>query len=171
MDSIKKKSRIKEAAVIVLHELSTDSLILTLRSTELREHPGEVCFPGGRWQPGDENLYATALRELQEELGIISSRVQLQGAMQLERTLTGFIIHPWLASIETLSPYQLNNGEVLEVFSLPMQEVIKIANYQEALVHRLGKTILSDQFTASPRFIWGATARIMKQLCKRSSGS
>ena len=58
------------SAVLVLHELATDSLVLTKRSNKLRHHPGEICFPGGIWENQDENLYATALRELNEELGI-----------------------------------------------------------------------------------------------------
>lgn len=154
----------QEAAVMVIHELKTDSLILTQRTSSLREHPGEICFPGGRWQPEDENLYATALRELQEELGIDSSRVKMQKAMQREETISCFIIHPWLAAINSLSPYQLNPAEVFAVLRLPMEEVRKITNYRDTFINSLGENILTCQYTASSHFIWGATARIMKQL-------
>lgn len=154
----------KESAVIVLHELASDSLILTQRSASLKNHPGEICFPGGQWQKGDEDFYATALRELQEELGIVPGRVHLQGAMKTERTLTGYIIYPWLASIENLLPYQANEAEVMEVFKLPMNEVVELANYEEIVVNRLGLNIKSYQYKASGHFVWGATARIMMQL-------
>ncbi|WP_019216826.1 NUDIX hydrolase, partial [Legionella tunisiensis] len=157
----------KEAGVIVMLDLTNDSLVLTQRSTKLPEHPGEVCFPGGRWQEGDENLYATALRELREELDIDASRIQLQRNMAVERTLTGYIIHPWLVTIESLEPYKASLGEVSAVFSLPLAEVSNLANYQELIVKRYGVAIKSYQYTASTYFVWGATARIMMQLSKK----
>lgn len=154
----------KEAAVIVLQELATDSLILTLRSTRLKSHPGEVCFPGGRWQDEDDNLYHTALRELNEELSISPERVCLLRPLKIERSLSGFRIHPWFASIEQLSPYQMDKNEVEQVFSLPMKEVTNPLNYQEMEIVRYGLRIKSLQYKASPYFVWGATVRIMKQL-------
>lgn len=161
----------QNAAVVVLHELSTDSLVLTQRSKTLRAHPGEICFPGGRWQVGDKSLYDTALRELEEELGIISSRIQLQKSMRPEQTLTGFIIHPWFASIDKLFPYQADRNEVDEVFFLPLSEVVKKANYREIQISRSGFTITTYQFIASGHYVWGATARIMMQLLSNSSSS
>ncbi|KTC86712.1 NUDIX hydrolase [Legionella brunensis] len=155
----------RTASVLVLHDLSNDSLILTQRSLKLRHHPGEVCFPGGRWQEGDESLYATALRELHEELGIPSLRVKSPMAMAPERTLTGFLIYPWYASLESLLPYFPDSNEVIDVFNLPMDEVKNIKHYQEIVVTRDGLHIKSCQYTASSHFVWGATARIMKQLC------
>ncbi|MCC5015982.1 MULTISPECIES: NUDIX hydrolase [unclassified Legionella] len=157
----------KEAGVIVMHDLTTDSLVLTQRSTEMPEHPGEICFPGGRWQEGDDNLYATALRELREELDIDSSRIQLQRSMALERTLTGYIIQPWLVTIESIDPYKANLAEVSAVFSLPLAEVSNLSNYQEVTVKRYGVDIKSYQYMASTYFVWGATARIMMQLSKK----
>lgn len=154
----------KKAAVIVLHELARDSLILTLRSKKLPNHPGEVCFPGGRWHEGDKNLYNTALRELQEELCIDSSRVELNYPMALESTLTGFIIQPWFASLENLNPYKADKREVRGVFRLPMNEVALAKNYKEIIVNRFGLDIKSYQYTATQHFVWGVTARIMMQL-------
>ena len=79
----------QDAAVVVLYEHATDSLILTRRSNQLRDQPGEICFPGGHWDEGDQTLYDTALRELQEELGIRAERVQLQKMMKTQKTLSG----------------------------------------------------------------------------------
>ncbi|WP_028388796.1 NUDIX hydrolase [Legionella fairfieldensis] len=156
----------QQAAVIVLYERASDSLILTQRSANLRNHPSEICFPGGKWEQGDANLYETALRELQEELGISSQRVQLIRPMTPERTLTGYIIHPWLSSIETIAPYSIDNNEVSDIFSLSMNDVSKASNYQEIMVSRFGFSIKSYQYTATPHFVWGATARIMMQLIR-----
>ncbi len=155
----------KESAVIVLLEQATNSLVLTQRSANLRDHPGEVCFPGGRWQAGDADFWLTALRELKEELGVDSQRVTPIQELQREKTLNGSTIHPWLATISMLEPYTVNQREVAAVFTLPMREVRVITNYKEVVVERYGRIVKSCQFTASDYFIWGATARIMKQLC------
>src|SRR5690242_524607 len=100
------------SAVMVLHELSTDSLVLTKRSNELLHHPGEICFPGGKQEAKDENLYVTALRELHEELGITADRITLIKKLLIERTLLGTIIQPWFASIQSIRPYYQNPQEV-----------------------------------------------------------
>ena len=149
---------------MVLHDLSNDTLILTRRSMRLRSHPGEVCFPGGRWQVGDKNLYATALRELQEELTISPSRVKLMRALSPESTLIGDVIYPWFASIENLLPYMPNSDEVSEVISIPLMEVVKLSNYKAIIINRAGLHFKSEQFIMSTHFVWGATVRIMKQL-------
>ena len=154
-----------ESAVIVLHEEMTDSLVLTKRSMKLRDHPGDICFPGGRWQVGDTDLWMTALRELHEELGIDAHRLHFVKKLNIERTLNGLIIHPWLATIATLQPCVVNENEVAAVIKLPMHDVKKSFNYKEIMIERDGCVIKSCQFTASYSLIWGATARIMKQLC------
>ena len=153
------------SAVVVIHEQATDSLILTKRSLHLRDHPGEICFPGGRWQIGDANLWETALRELDEELGIDSTRVHYLKKLQSEQTLGGDVIQPWFASIRTLIPYSANVREVAAVLTVPMRDVKVVSNYKDVIVNRDGELIETHQFTASDYFVWGATARIMKQLC------
>ncbi len=155
---------LKESAVIVLHEQATDSLILTERAAHLRDHPGEICFTGGRWELGDKDLSDTALRELYEELGVTRDRIQLIKKLDIEETLNGSIIHPWFATISVLRPYTLNSDEVTQVLMLPMKTVNKITNYNDIVVSRSSIQITTCQFTASQYFIWGATARIMKQL-------
>jgi 8-oxo-dGTP pyrophosphatase MutT (NUDIX family) len=157
----------KKSAVIVLHEQSTDSLILTQRSAHLRDHPGEICFPGGCWEWEDKDLWATALRELNEELGISSDRIHCVEELTPEVTLRGTIIHPWLATITSIDPYSMNEFEVSAVISLPMQQVINPENYRQIVVPRFGKMIKCWQFTPAEQNVWGATARIMKQLCCR----
>lgn len=160
------QSSVRHAAVMVLHDLSTDSLILTQRSIKLRDHPNEICFPGGGWQEGDENFLFTALRELNEELAIEPTRVQCPRAMSSVYTLTGFIIHPWLATITSLIPCQPNPSEVTEVFSLPMHDVKNRANYKAFQVVQNGLTIKTLQYVANTHVVWGATAKIMMQLCE-----
>ena len=155
----------KQSAVIVLLDESINALVVTQRSTSLRNHPGEICFPGGHWQVGDIDLWATALRELDEELGINALRVRLLAQLQLEQTHNGTIIQPWLAAVPSLQPYHVNEHEVAAVFTLPIHDVNLSTNYKNIVVERHGQRVESCQFTASDYFVWGATARIMKQLC------
>ncbi|KTD08172.1 NUDIX hydrolase [Legionella jamestowniensis] len=162
-----KTSLCQTASVLVLHNLSNNSLILTRRSLTLRNHPGEICFPGGRWQEGDKDLLATAFRELQEELGIAPSRVKSPRLMMPESTLSGFFIYPWFATIDALEPYSVNSDEVLDVLNLPLQEAKKLEHYQEITVYKSGVEFKSCLYTASPHLVWGATARIMRQLCSK----
>ncbi|STX51704.1 MutT/nudix family transporter protein [Legionella busanensis] len=155
----------RNAAVLVLHEKLTNSIILTERSSQLKNHPGEICFPGGLWEEEDETLFATALRELQEELGITADRVKLIKSLAPEQTLTGYLIYPWLASIETIEPYEFSE-EVTDILRIPIDSVCNINHYQKIEVERRGFKIISYQFTEETRFVWGATVRIMMQLCE-----
>lgn len=155
----------REAAVIVLHAEDTDSIILTLRSKQLRDHPGEICFPGGRWEMGDTTLSDTALRELHEELGIFSDRVRIHKMMRPELSRSGYLIYPWFASIKTLFPYTPNK-EVDEVLELPMNAVCNLSNYKEIMVEKGELKIKTNQFVDDRYLVWGVTARIMMQLCE-----
>lgn len=153
------------SAVMVLHELSSDSLILTKRSEKLRTHPGEICFPGGVWELGDVSFYATALRELYEELGITANRVNLVKELETERTLLGAIIHPWFARIKSINPNRLNLEEITSIISIPMRLAQDCNNYRELVINRYGQQFKSLEFVLPGELLWGATARIMKQLC------
>ena len=74
-------------------------------------------------------------------------------------------IYPWLATIPSIQPFVMNTSEVTDVLSLPMNDVICSKNYRKIAIQRYGKTVVSCQYTASKQLVWGATARIMKQLC------
>lgn len=152
------------SAVLVLRESSTDSLVLTKRSEALSMHPGEISFPGGLWEACDLSFYDTALRELYEELGISPERIQPVREMNTEMTLYGTIIHPWLATIETIEPHKINTKEVSSIISIPFSLVTQRKYYKKISVQRNAITFNTIQFVAVDARIWGATARIMKQL-------
>lgn len=154
------------AAVIVLYERVSDSIILTQRSEHLLRHPGEICFPGGTWDKEDENFYATALRELYEELGIPQKKVCLIKGLKTEVTLLGIKIHPWFAQVETIRPYQLNQQEVVRLISIPLSLVQDITNYKRFNFVWGSSHRETYEFIYNQDRVWGATARIMKQLVK-----
>ncbi|MFT4057957.1 MAG: CoA pyrophosphatase [Legionella sp.] len=157
------------AAVMVLYDRFADALILTKRSENLRSHPGEVCFPGGAWEENDQDLYATALRELHEEIGITADRVTFLRELKIQRTLLGSIIHPWLGSVESVIPYQLNPNEVTRLILIPMSLVLLPQNYRDIIVERGKFRFKSCEFAFEGDWVWGATAKIMKQLTKNES--
>jgi 8-oxo-dGTP pyrophosphatase MutT (NUDIX family) len=152
------------SAVMVLYERASDSLILTKRRENLRAHPGEVCFPGGGWEEGDADLYATGLRELHEELGITGDRVHLIRALEPQPTLLGKVIQPWFAQIESVNPYQINPDEVARLIMVPMSLVQAARNYKDIVVERGRFRFKSCEFVYHGDWVWGATAKIMKQL-------
>jgi 8-oxo-dGTP pyrophosphatase MutT (NUDIX family) len=169
LNEFKERQSPHHAAVMVLYDRSSDSLILTKRSENLRAHPGEVCFPGGSWEESDQDLYATALRELQEEVGITADRVTLINELKIQQTLLGSIIHPWFGSIESVIPYQLNPNEVTRLISIPMPLVQSSKNYKNIIVKRGKFHFKSCEFVFDGDWVWGATAKIMMQLIKNES--
>jgi 8-oxo-dGTP pyrophosphatase MutT (NUDIX family) len=152
------------SAVMVLHELNSDSLILTKRSEQLRNHPGEISFPGGLWEKNDLSYYDTALRELHEELGVSGDRVTLIKELTPEPTLGGIIIHPWFGTIQSITPYTLNIPEVDSIVIVPIDLVYDRNNYREITIERSGFHFTTCEFIPKYQYIWGATARIMRQL-------
>lgn len=160
------KKKFIHSGVIVLHEHVSDSLILTQRSNQLRAHPGEICFPGGTWEEGDKSFYDTALRELSEEMGIAADRVCLVKKLKTEQTLLGRIIYPWYACIESIIPFHLNTKEVSRIIAIPMPLVQDEKNYRDFFIEQEGQQFKTSEFTANRDWVWGATARIMKQLVK-----
>lgn len=120
----------------------------------------------GAWEEGDENYYVTALRELQEELGVGPERITLIRELNIQKTLLGNIIHPWFASIESIHPYELNQQEVVRLISISMPLVRDPQNYKDFVIEREGRRYSTCEFTANKDWVWGATARIMRQLAK-----
>lgn len=162
-----KKKEPAVSAVIIMHDLLMDALVLTKRSEHLRTHPGEISFPGGLREKGDANLYETGLRELNEELGITRERVSLVRALEQETTLLGTIIHPWMVKIETIEPYRLNKDEVSSLLFVPISLVTDPGNYREITIERKGMHFKTQSFIPENGLIWGATARIMMQLIEQ----
>lgn len=152
------------SAVLVLYEQRADALVLTKRSKTLQHHPGEICFPGGRWEEQDANYYETALREVYEEIGIEAKRITRVRKLQTELTLSGVMIHPWLCEIEQITPFHLNVQEVSKIILIPMSQVVDASHYSDFFIERDGVKIKNCRFIDEREVIWGATARIMMQL-------
>lgn len=156
----------KKAGVLVIHELQKDVIILTQRTEHLRSHPGEICFPGGSQDFVDADLYHTALRETFEEIGVEPERFEFLSQLAIEMTLTGFEVYPWLVRLNGLEPYRLNAQEIQKLVLVPRVDVCNYSAYQQIDVRMKQFKLKTWQFSYDDEFIWGATARIMKQLAQ-----
>ena len=140
------------------------ALLLTQRPHHLRDHAGQICFPGGRVEPQDASIAAAALREAEEEIGLDPRRVEVLGELQPYDTVTGFRIHPVVGWIEPPIDLKLDPREVDEVFEVPLQFVLDPGNHRRQSYRR---GLLTRGYYVLPyqgRFIWGATAGILVNL-------
>ncbi len=140
--------------------------VLTRRRDDMRRHPGEVSFPGGRHDDGDADLLATALREAEEEIGLSPTSVQVLGALQPTPTIaTGYAIYPFVGLIEQGLEWTLSAREVAEVLELSLRDLI--AGFGRRRLMRRGLPIRTDTYVVGDDLIWGATARILADLFDR----
>lgn len=139
------------------------TLLLTRRDDRLSKHPGQISFPGGRLDPG-ENEEEGALREAWEEVGLPQQQAQLVGRISDYATITGFRVTPVVALIDPDFPLQLAAGEVAEAFEVPLSFVLDIQNYQRHAFNLPGRSGHYLSLTWRQHFIWGATAGMLLTL-------
>lgn len=157
-----------DAAVLVPLYVAGDALhaVFTKRREDLRRHPGEVSFPGGRREDEEPELIDTALREAEEEIGLPRDAVQIVGALRPTPTIaTGYAIYPFVGVIEPGMEWTLSPREVAEVLELSLSQVR--AGYKRQRLIRRGIPILTDTYVVGDHLIWGATARILSDLFDR----
>jgi 8-oxo-dGTP pyrophosphatase MutT (NUDIX family) len=140
--------------------------VFTKRREDLRRHPGEISFPGGRYEDTDADLLETALREAEEEIGLPSAEVQVLGALQPTPTIaTGYAVYPFVGVIEPGLAWTLSPREVAAVLELSLEDLR--AGYARRRLLRRGLPIRTDTYVVGDDLIWGATARILADLFER----
>ncbi|MCH8465564.1 MAG: CoA pyrophosphatase [Roseinatronobacter sp.] len=142
-------------------------LVLTKRASHLRNHPGQIAFPGGRKDEGDADLVATALREAEEEIGLPPTAVEILGALPAHETVTGYQMTPILGLITRDFTPRPQPDEVAEIFSAPFAHVTNPARFR--VEQRIWRGTWRKYYTVpwGPYYIWGATARILRGLADR----
>lgn len=157
-----------EAAVLVPLYLDKGEIriVFTKRHEELRRHAGEISFPGGRRDEGENDLCATALREAHEEIGLPADAVEILGALQPTPTLaTGYAVYPFVGLIDADRVWVTSTAEVEAVIEFSAGELI--AGYGRRRLVRRGIPIRADTYVIGDHVIWGATARILADLLDR----
>jgi 8-oxo-dGTP pyrophosphatase MutT (NUDIX family) len=156
------------AAVLVPLYLDRGRLhaVFTKRQDDLRRHPGEISFPGGRYEEGEPDLSATALREAHEEIGLPADAVEIVGALQPTPTIaTGYAVYPFVGLIDPGRTWTPSPGEVAAVLELPLDALL--SGYGRRRLMRRGVPIRTDTYVVGENLIWGATARILADLFDR----
>ncbi|GAB2189380.1 NUDIX hydrolase [Sessilibacter sp. MAH2] len=160
------QKNIRNAGVLVgLVPFGDDySVVLTRRASHLKSHAGEVALPGGKWEPQDANLIATALRETHEEIGLEPSAVELMGCLPLRASKLGVNVVPVVGIIETLPVLIPNQDELDEVFLVPLSFLREDLRTRTDIFHRAGKDHWAPAWQFECYEIWGLTARILVDL-------
>ena len=148
--------------VIVHYHDNRPHVFLTKRSSTLSMHTSEISFPGGRYVQSDGTLLATALRETEEEIGITFTPAQIAGCLRAVRTMTSnhFIV-PFLTIQDVLPMHRIAASEVEAVIDAPLIDTLKSIE-PDTEHYELAKD--AYKFTFDDNVIWGATARVLKQL-------
>ena len=148
-------------------------VLLTQRTAHLRDHAGQISFPGGRAEEGDADAVATALREAEEEVGLPPQRVDVIGRLPHYTTVTDYVVTPIVALVEPPFTLKLDSFEVAEAFEVPLSFLMTPAHHQRHEFELQGqrRQFLSMPWDApaqdgTPRryFIWGATAAMLRNL-------
>ncbi len=165
--------RLTKAAVLVPLIDHADGLtvLLTERAPDLRHHPGQISFPGGRLEASDEGPLAAALRETEEEIGLPRSAVDVLGYLPDHLIATGYSVTPVVALVAPGAPLRLDPVEVAAVFEVPLAYVLDPANHRLRQRPVPGGTIELYDVPYGTRNIWGATAGMLMTLYRLLSGT
>ena len=178
--SVEKKFENREpalAAVLVPLVMRSElTLLLTERTTNLSTHSGQIAFPGGRTDESDQDAIATALREAHEEIGLPHGHIEILGTLPIYVTGTAFIITPVVALVRPGFDLRPNPGEVADIFEVPLAYLMNPANHRRHALEFDGVTrqwlsmpyldpaVPADGGNATERYIWGATAGMLRNL-------
>ena len=154
--------------VLITDHPSRPELIYTLRAKHLREHPGEVAFPGGKWEPQDPNLLATALRETHEEVALSPSQLRVLGAIKPRSTLAGTQVTPFVGLVSHSVAMVADPNELESVFRVLLswfraENCLRVDEFSLAgLTHRI------PAYGYKEYEIWGFTAAVTQEILASS---
>ncbi len=171
VDNYLRKTDLKHAGVLIGLEENAKSglnVLLTKRTTKLKQHAGEISLPGGTYdQQKDQDILSTALREAHEEIGLDKDQAEILGFLEPQVSLgTGFIVTPLIASIESNFVPKIDANEVAELFSVPLSFFLDQNNlkHEYRIFEQIKWSVYSYNY--HQYMIWGLTAQIIRKFCK-----
>lgn len=155
----------RAAVLVPLFEKHGEAhVLLTRRPARMSRHGGQVAFPGGRVEPGEETL-AAALREAHEEVGLEPARADVMGRLSETLVLqSAFRLTPWVASVPYPYPYAAAAGEVEELLEVPIAALTRAGAHRVEHREVYGMSLDVHFFSVGPNVIWGATGRVLNEL-------
>ena len=163
---LRQLATVPAAVLIAITDRAEPGVILTLRREHMRTHAGQVAFPGGRVDPG-EDAVAAAIREAHEELGLDPTALNLVGQLEPYRTVTSYIVTPVIGVIPPDLPLEPHEDEVADWFEAPLAFVLNSANQQQRSALFQGRDRHYYEIMWGERRIWGATAAMIVNLSRR----
>ena len=154
------------AVLIPITDRPEPGVILTVRREHLRTHAGQIAFPGGRIDPG-EDAVTGALREAWEEIGLDPAAVDVSGELEPYRTVTGYVITPVIGTVRPDLPLEPHEHEVSDWFEAPLSFMLDLANQKQRSALFQGRTRHYYEIIWNERRIWGATAAVIVNLSRR----
>lgn len=167
------RGELRSAAVLVPLFLRDGQpwVLLTQRTDQLKNHSGEISFPGGGAEVEDVDFWQTALRETEEEVGILKADVRRLGQLDDVYSVYGFRVKVCVGAYPDRYPYRADKGEIAELIELPLARLRDPEIYHQEDWQHKGRMLPVDFYQLDGHSIWGMTAAILKQLLLRSEPS
>jgi len=159
-------SNLKPAGVLIpiIERADQLSVLLTRRAANLKHHASQISFPGGRMEPGDADIEATALRETEEEVGIAPRQVEIAGYLEPSATVTGYAVTAVVGLLQSDFELIIDRSEVEAVFEVPLSFLMERGNQEHSERKFEGVMVPIVEFNYQQWRIWGATASILMVL-------
>jgi 8-oxo-dGTP pyrophosphatase MutT (NUDIX family) len=166
LPELRAQATVEAAVLVAVTDRPEPGVILTVRREHLRTHAGQIAFPGGRVDPGEETV-AAALREAQEEILLDPAAVEVVGTADRYRTVTGYVVTPVVGVIPPDLPLEPHEHEVADWFEAPLGFLLDPANQQQRNALFQGQERHYYEIVWNGRRIWGATAAMIVNLSRR----
>lgn len=164
LDTLAAPLRPSAVLIPLLEKNDRLSVLLTERAEDLTHHAGQISFPGGAMEPGDRDLVETALREAEEEIGIVRRTVEIIGYLAPLPTVSGYAVTPIVGLLPENPKLKLDRREVAATFEVPLDFLLDRGNQQHSVREVNGFDVPVITFEYDRWRIWGATAAMIAEL-------